>query len=279
MSNNATDQSSQGSHGKKMSQDVRVGLFVASGAGLIMTAIMMLGGADSVFTRTNTFYTHLPTSEGLITGAKVVLSGIPVGVITQVDFDPATKTVRVTLKVVKKQAEWVKKGTTAEIVTQGVLGDKFLSLTPGEMDGAQLENGSEIVTHTSKSFGEMLSRGDELMSSVSSIAASVDRLLKTFESGNRSEIFFQSLTHSAKNFSTASDKLNAELDGMALKKTAHSLSMILDKINSGTGTLGALVNDPSLYEDTRTLIGGANRSKIFRNLVRKTIKDGEAADK
>ena len=264
---------------KKMNQDVKVGLFVAFGAGLIMTAIMMLGGADSVFTRTNTFYTHLPTSEGLITGAKVVLSGIPVGVISKVDFEPATKTVCVTMKVVKKQSEWVKKGTTAEIVTQGVLGDKFLSLTPGEMDGPALDNNSEIVTHTSKSFGEMLSRGDELMSSVSSIASSVDRLLKAFESGNRSEIFFQSLAHSAKNFSIASDKLNAELDGMALKKTSHSLAMILDKINSGTGTLGALVNDPSLYEDTRSLIGGANRSKIFRNLVRKTIKDGEAAEK
>ena len=258
-----------------MSQDVRVGLFVAFGAGLIMTAIMMLGGADSIFTRTNTYYTHLPTSEGLITGAKVVLSGIPVGVISQVDFDPATKTIRVTIKVIKKQAEWVKKGTIAEIVTQGVLGDKFLSLTPGEMDGPALENNSEIVTHVSKSFGEMLSRGDELMSSVSSIAASVDRLLKTFESGNRSEIFFQSLAHSAKNFSSASDKLNEELDGIAIKKTTRSLAMILDKINSGTGTLGALVNDPSLYEDTRSLIGGANRSKIVRNLVRKTIEDGE----
>ena len=52
---------------------------------------------------------------------------------------------------------------------------------------------------------------------------------------------------------------------------------ILEKVNNGTGTLGALVNDPGLYEDARALVGGANRNRIVRNLVRKTAKDGEAA--
>jgi len=35
------------------------------------------------------------------------------------------------------------------------------------------------------------------------------------------------------------------------------------------------VNDASLYDDVKSLIGGVNRNRIMRNLVRKTIHDNE----
>jgi phospholipid/cholesterol/gamma-HCH transport system substrate-binding protein len=59
-----------------------------------------------------------------------------------------------------------------------------------------------------------------------------------------------------------------------MAKSSKSLVEILDKVNNGAGTLGALVNDPGLYEDARALVGGANRNRIIRNLVRETAKDG-----
>jgi phospholipid/cholesterol/gamma-HCH transport system substrate-binding protein len=69
--------------------------------------------------------------------------------------------------------------------------------------------------------------------------------------------------------------VNRELDGMKLKASTEQLHSILEKVNNGTGTLGALVNDPGLYYDARALLGGANRNRIVRNLVRQTIKDAE----
>lgn len=49
---------------------------------------------------------------------------------------------------------------------------------------------------------------------------------------------------------------------------------ITDAVNSGEGTLGLLVRDPQMYEDVRTLLGGAERNALLRAYVRSTIARG-----
>ena len=62
----------------------------------------------------------------------------------------------------------------------------------------------------------------------------------------------------------------------ALARTAAAakrLESILAKIDRGEGTLGLLVSDPALYQDLRTLVGGANRSLVVRSLIRLSTQD------
>lgn len=54
-----------------------------------------------------------------------------------------------------------------------------------------------------------------------------------------------------------------------LKKTSVAVS-------SGEGTIGMLANDPALYEDLRALMGGAQRNKLLRSMIRRTVEKGEA---
>lgn len=58
-------------------------------------------------------------------------------------------------------------------------------------------------------------------------------------------------------------------------EAAKRLESILAKIDRGEGTLGLLVSDPALYQDLRTLVGGANRSRVVRSLIRLSTQ-GEA---
>lgn len=51
------------------------------------------------------------------------------------------------------------------------------------------------------------------------------------------------------------------------------LNSILEKIDRGEGTLGLLVNDPSLYEELQQLLGGARRSVVLRSMVRMAVDD------
>ena len=46
------------------------------------------------------------------------------------------------------------------------------------------------------------------------------------------------------------------------------LNSILVKIDEGEGTLGLLVNDPTVYEDVKILLDGAQRSAVLRTLIR-----------
>jgi phospholipid/cholesterol/gamma-HCH transport system substrate-binding protein len=54
-----------------------------------------------------------------------------------------------------------------------------------------------------------------------------------------------------------------------------NLNSILQKIDRGEGTLGLLVNDPTLYDDLKLLVGGAQRSLLVRSLIRLSA-EGEA---
>jgi phospholipid/cholesterol/gamma-HCH transport system substrate-binding protein len=53
------------------------------------------------------------------------------------------------------------------------------------------------------------------------------------------------------------------------------LNSILGKMDRGEGTLGLLLNDPTLYEEVKVLVGGANRSTLVRSLVRLVTADDE----
>src|SRR5277367_3149774 len=116
---------------KQAEVEIKVGLFVSIGLGLIMLAILLLGGANSLFTRNNTYFSHFPSVEGLISGAKVVIGGLQVGTVDSVEFDAERKDIRVRIEVARKYAEWIRKDSTLEIMTQGVLGDKYISVTSG----------------------------------------------------------------------------------------------------------------------------------------------------
>ena len=60
-----------------------------------------------------------------------------------------------------------------------------------------------------------------------------------------------------------------------LTVTAGNLRAVSDGIEAGDGTVGALIQDPELYYDLQALVGGAQRNKLLRYYVRKTVEDGE----
>ena len=53
------------------------------------------------------------------------------------------------------------------------------------------------------------------------------------------------------------------------------LNSILSKVDRGEGTFGLLLNDPTLYDDLKRLLGGAERSAVVRTLIRMSTEGGE----
>ncbi len=51
------------------------------------------------------------------------------------------------------------------------------------------------------------------------------------------------------------------------------LNSILAKVDRGEGTFGLLLNDPTLYDDLKRLVGGAERSAVVRTLIRMSTEE------
>ncbi|WP_214673294.1 hypothetical protein, partial [Escherichia coli] len=49
---------------------------------------------------------------------------------------------------------------------------------------------------------------------------------------------------------------------------SDDLREIVSNVKAGRGTLGALLVDPSVYEDVKSLVGNVERNQVLRALVR-----------
>jgi phospholipid/cholesterol/gamma-HCH transport system substrate-binding protein len=56
---------------------------------------------------------------------------------------------------------------------------------------------------------------------------------------------------------------------------SDDLREIVGNMKAGRGTLGALLVDPSVYEDIKSLVGNVERNQVLRALVRYSIKQNE----
>jgi phospholipid/cholesterol/gamma-HCH transport system substrate-binding protein len=59
-----------------------------------------------------------------------------------------------------------------------------------------------------------------------------------------------------------------------LRTLTEDLQTVVARLRQGEGTLGALIEDPTVYEDLSALLRGANRSLLLRTLIRSTREDG-----
>ena len=60
-----------------------------------------------------------------------------------------------------------------------------------------------------------------------------------------------------------------------LAETATVLKETSEALQSGDGTAALLMRDPALYEDLRSLVGGAQRNKLLRSYIRMTVEQNE----
>jgi len=99
---------------------------------------------------------------------------------------------------------------------------------------------------------------------------SIERSLVTFESILEEIAEGEGVLHSL-----IYDRLTEQDVVLEAASAGAKLNDILGKMNEGEGTLGLLLNDPSLYEDLKRLVGGAQRSALVRTMVRLSTDEEE----
>jgi phospholipid/cholesterol/gamma-HCH transport system substrate-binding protein len=90
--------------------------------------------------------------------------------------------------------------------------------------------------------------------------ASVDAILTEVESGDG---MLHDLIYSPMDEESIFDE--------ALAAT-ETLNRILGNLEAGEGTLGLLLTDPTVFEDLKVLLGGAQRSTLLRSMIRMAVE-------
>jgi len=126
------------------SVEVGTGLFVLLGMGaLFFLTTQTTGGDDFSANETYTVEARFENIGSLRNRAPVAMSGVTIGRVTSIRFDPVTLEAVVDF-VIDSQFDQIPDDSDASILTSGILGSQYIGLQAGGSD-MYLEDGSEIV--------------------------------------------------------------------------------------------------------------------------------------
>lgn len=139
----------------KYSLEVYVGAFVI--AGLVAIGILAVKlGEITLFQNSYTLYAPFTSVSGLREGSPVEIYGIEVGKIKSMRIDPERQGALVELELNGNIK--VYNDASATIKTQGLIGDKYVSIYPGG-EGQRLKPGDTIAqTNTPPDLEDLLGK-------------------------------------------------------------------------------------------------------------------------
>jgi ABC-type transport system involved in resistance to organic solvents, periplasmic component len=265
------------------STQLKVGIFLTVGIVTILLSIFFLGADKALFTKYTRLHAHFDQVQGLASGSVVSLSGVVAGNVEEIKFIEEKNALDVVMRIDSKFLPRIREGSQVEIRTQGALGDKFVFIIPGNPMSNPVREGSILeVAPATDIFGVLSERGSET-SKIFDIIDELHKMVKTINSGNRMQHMFENLDSASQKLSQASlnaDKfltsMNGKDGGEKMRQSIERLNSILTKIDRGDGTLGALINDPSLHNQLKGLMGGGSkRDSHIKSLMRTSIEKAD----
>ncbi|MFZ4682799.1 MAG: outer membrane lipid asymmetry maintenance protein MlaD [Terrimicrobiaceae bacterium] len=127
---------------KRGGLELLVGIFVLLGLAAVAYLTLKLGSGSLVGGDTYLVEARFANAGGLHNGSSVLVAGVTVGRVDGVRIDPADFSAIATLRLLAGLK--LPTDSMASIKTSGLIGDKFVSLSPGA-DEACLEPGSRIT--------------------------------------------------------------------------------------------------------------------------------------
>ena len=138
--------------------EIAVGLFVVIGGAALFMLAMSVSNFGSISSKEGYYLTaYFENIGGLKVRSAITVSGVRVGQVSDIVFDPERLQAKVTLRV-DNDHDYFTLDTAASIYTAGLLGEQYIALEPGAEDDT-LSNGDEIeLTQSAVVLEEIISK-------------------------------------------------------------------------------------------------------------------------
>jgi phospholipid/cholesterol/gamma-HCH transport system substrate-binding protein len=262
--------------------ELRVGLFVLVGLLVLAAGIFYVTGSKFLGPKYQ-LTTYLPEVSGLTNGAPVRVDGVEVGNVESIRLLPRTpgkapqknKNIEVVMRVDKQFKDDILTDSTASLVTEGLLGNRYVNITRG-FTGTPLTDKGVIPGAEEKAMKEVVERSAEVLGNLNALSDEVRDLIEGVKEGKGSlgKLLTDEQAYNHLNSLLArGDTLvgNVQAGQGTLGKLVTSDEMYT-KVNSGLdhvnviladvraqkGTIGKLMYDPSLYDQAKQALTNGN---------------------
>lgn len=268
--------------------EFKVGLLVVVVSILIGVMSMKVSESPSFITGTKRVWFEIENANGLIKKSPVNVAGIRVGVIDDIKL----KDGKAIVEMIVRADIVLTESSKIEIHANGILGDKQVEIIPGPIESPVLGNPEQRiqVVEDNASIDQLMIEIGKITKSLSVITDNI----RDATEGNREKPLGKIITNLASltgNLSNLVEEKKTEVSNMighlqnvtetldnivnnessegfqarfqnsmaSLERTLASVDEISNKIKSGEGTIGRLVNDEETVEELNTAIAGVNQ--------------------
>jgi phospholipid/cholesterol/gamma-HCH transport system substrate-binding protein len=262
--------------------ELRVGLFVLVGLSVLAAGIFYVTGAGTIGPKYR-LITYLPEVSGLSNGAPVRLDGVEVGNVESIRLAPRTpgkvreknRNIEVVMRVSKQYEKDILTDSAASLVTEGLLGNRYVNLSLG-ITGVPLKDGQEVPGTEEKAMKEVVERSADLLGNLQALSENVQDLITGVKQGKGSlgKILTDDKAYNHLNGILAkgdamlanvqagqgtigklmvSDEMYNKVD-----KGLDNVNVILTDVRAQKGTIGKLLYDPSLYDQAKLAMTNGN---------------------
>ncbi|MFI5237276.1 MAG: MlaD family protein [Ignavibacteriales bacterium] len=243
----------------------KLGIFIFIGSALLVIGIFMLGNKEALFKPTFTVKAYFHNVEGLRNGSPVKLSGIDAGAVQDIKVVGDTVSlIEVKMRLLEEIAHFIRVDTQAEIQTEGLVGNKFVSLKIGDSNSEPVSDGGVIQAKEPVSFADIIGETQGIMGYTKEMTRDLADIINRINRGEGTigKIFTDdALYYAATDLTKSADKsltsITAELKiitdqykslGTSVKSAVDNINRMLIGVDSllnttiqGKGVIGSLL--------------------------------------
>jgi phospholipid/cholesterol/gamma-HCH transport system substrate-binding protein len=221
--------------------ELRVGLFVLAGLFVLMVAIFYVTGAGFLGPKYR-LIAYLPEVDELQTGAPVTLDGIEIGNVEAMRLTPKPSdkfhNITLVLRVERKFQDQIRTDSTASLVTQGLLGDRYVTITRG-VTGSVIPANGTVPAGEAPDMKQIVQRGAEVAQNLDVLSSQLNEIIAKVNRGEGS----------------IGKALNDPSFYNHLNSTATKIDAMATSIQQGEGSIGKLVSSDDLYKKADSAVG------------------------
>ena len=275
----------------------KLGMFVIIGLVLFAAAIYFVGKQQNLFGSTFHLVAQFKSASGLKEGNNVRFSGINIGTVDGITLTDSFVIVDLVIK--KKVQEFIKTDATATIGSDGLMGDKVLTINPGSASKEFVKDGDFIQTKKAIDMDDIMASLKTNVDNAGIITAQLAEFTYKINNGNgilsrvigdstfsnRLESTLINLQNTSGEFSKFAGSMNDSKGALALlsneefsngiekavtdlQTSANQFAVFSTNMNEGNGALSRLVSDDKIgltLDSTMTNLQGATK-KLDENM-------------
>ena len=211
----------------------KLGMFVIIGLILFVGTIYFVGKQKNLFGSTFELYSKFNSVNGLEVGNNVRLSGINIGTVDEIEFLTDTSVV-IKLVIKDEVRKYIKKDAIASINSDGLMGDKVLTISSGKNAKAIVENSNYIASKQSIEMDDLMVSVKKSVDNAGIITAQLAQFSYSMNNGNGA----LSRLVSDEEFGNSIKIMVNNLENSSTEFKKFTVNM-----NNGKGALSKLVSD------------------------------------